>query len=201
MLINSLFYIFSNLILISSLLVICVQNSIYSVLFLVISFVSSACLLFLLECEFLSLMFIVIYVGAIAVLFLFVVMMLDIKNLNFVQTNFKQFPFGVFLGSIFLFEILSLLSYFFKTNPYNNSNMYNFQLNWFEKIDTFTEIESIGQILYTEYVLQFLMAGNILLLATIAASVLIVSTKISSETKPQIIFKQLSRNSRHSLLK
>ena len=199
MVINFLFYTFSNVMLFSSLMVICVQNSIYSVLFLVLSFVSASCLLFLLECEFLSLMFIVIYVGAIAVLFLFVVMMLDIKNSNFVKEKLKYFPFGVFLGSVFIFEILSLISNIFKNNPYVESKMFNFHVNWFDKIDKFTEIELVGQIMYTEYVLQFLIAGNILLLATIAAVVLTVNTKASS-TKTQIIFKQLSRNSKHSLL-
>ena len=77
--------------------------------------------------------------------------------------------------------------------------MFNFYVNWFDKIDKVTEIELVGQIMYTDYVLQFLIAGNILLLATIAAVVLTVNTKISS-TKTQIIFKQLSRNSNHSLL-
>ena len=183
----------------SSLMVICVQNSIYSVLFLVLSFISASCLLFLLECEFLSLMFIVIYVGAIAVLFLFVVMMLDIKNSNFVKEKLKYFPFGLLLGGIFLVEILSLISKTFKRNTYINSKMCNFHVNWFEKIDTFTEIELIGQVMYTDYVLQFLIAGNILLLATLAAVVLTVNTK-SLSTKTQIIFKQLSRNSKNSLL-
>ena len=82
MIVNILFYLFSIVLLLSSLMVILVNNSIYSVLFLVLSFIASASLLFLLKCEFLALMFIIIYVGAIAVLFLFVVMMLDIKTIS-----------------------------------------------------------------------------------------------------------------------
>ena len=81
MIINSFFYFFSCVLLVSSLMIIFSQNSIYSVLFLVLSFVSSSSVLFLLECEYISLIFILIYVGAIAVLFLFVVMMLDIKTI------------------------------------------------------------------------------------------------------------------------
>ena len=199
MIINFLFYIFSIILLLSSLFVIFTQNPIYSVLFLVLSFVSSSCLLFLLECEFLALMFIVIYVGAIAVLFLFVVMMLDIKTSNSVKQTLKYFPFGVFLGGIFLFEIFTLIFNTFQTNPYNNSELFNFYINWFEKVDKFTEIEAVGQIIYTEYVLQFLIAGNILLLATLAAVVLTVNVKIETK-KSQVIFKQLSRNSKYSLL-
>ena len=199
MITNFLFYLFSILLLLSSLFVITTQNPIYSVLFLVLSFVSSSCLLFLLECEFLSLMFIVIYVGAIAVLFLFVVMMLDIKNSNSFKQNLKYFPFGLFLGGIFLFEIFTLILKIFKTNPYKTSELKNFYINWFDKIDKFMEIELVGQIVYTEYVLQFLIAGNILLLATLAAVVLTVNTEVKS-SKSQIFFKQLSRNSKYSLL-
>ena len=82
MIINFLFYFFSFILILSSLMVIVVQNAVHSVLFLVLSFISSASLLFLLECEFVALLFIMIYVGAIAVLFLFVVMMLDVKTLT-----------------------------------------------------------------------------------------------------------------------
>ena len=79
------------------------QNSIYSVLFLVLSFISSSSILFLLECEYISLIFVIIYVGAIAVLFLFVVMMLDIKTTHLVKDSLKYFPFGSLLGIVFIF--------------------------------------------------------------------------------------------------
>jgi len=118
------------------------QNSIYSVLFLVLSFVSSSSVLFLLECEYISLIFILIYVGAIAVLFLFVVMMLDIKTIYLAKD--------------------------------------------------FTEIISIGHLLYTDYVIQFLLSGNILLLATIGPVTLVLVRSIET-AKTQVTFKQLSR--------
>jgi NADH-quinone oxidoreductase subunit J len=200
MIINILFYTFSIILLLSSVMVILVQNSIYSVLFLVLSFFSASSILFLLNCEFLALIFILIYVGAIAVLFLFVVMMLDLKSSNLQKDALKYFPFGFVVGSIFLTEILLVIKEIFKPNPYQESFMYNFYVNWYDKLDSFTEIHSIGQIVYTQYVLQFLIAGNVLLLATLAAVVLTINTNISSKPKTQIIFKQLSRNYKNVLV-
>ena len=179
-------------------MVVFVQNSMYSVLFLVLSFISSASILFLLKCEFLALMFIVIYVGAIAVLFLFVVMMLDVKTINVKKDTFKYFPFGVLISGIFLSEILIIVNETFKLNPYT-SFLQNSYFNWYEHLDSFTEMHSIGQVVYTQYVLQFLIAGNILLLATIAAVVLTLNNKVESNRK-QVIFKQLSRNYKNVLI-
>ena len=178
-------------------MIIFVQNSIYSVLFLVLSFIASASILFLLKCEFLALMFIVIYVGAIAVLFLFVVMMLDVKTITIQKDIFKYFPFGIVISGIFLSEILIIVNETFKSNPY--IFLQNSYFNWYEHLDSFTEMQSIGQVIYTQYVLQFLIAGNVLLLATIAAVVLTINNKIEGNRK-QVIFKQLSRNYKNVLI-
>ena len=105
MIINSLFYLFSTTLILSSIMVIIVQNTIYSVLFLVLSFLSASSILFLFKCEFVSLIFILIYVGAIAILFLFVVMMLDLKDSNLKKDALKYFPFGLFIGSIFFLKL------------------------------------------------------------------------------------------------
>lgn len=170
------------------------QNSIYSVLFLVLSFVSSASLLFILECEYISLIFIIIYVGAIAVLFLFVIMMLDVKIASATKDFLKYFPFGGVIGTIFLIEILlSVPSIFEKVNPYNVSFLFNYYADWFNKLDYFSEIMSVGHILYTDYLVQFLLSGNILLLATIGPVVL-VSIKTTKTSKFQVTFKQLARS-------
>ena len=127
MLVNLFFYFFSFILLTSSLLTVFSQNSIHSVLFLVLSFVSSASLLFLLECEYVSLIFIIIYVGAIAVLFLFVVMMLDVKTVYSTKDFLKYFPFGSFIGTIFLIEIFLVVpSIFEEFNPYHVSFLFNF---------------------------------------------------------------------------
>jgi len=146
------------------------------------------------------LIFIIIYVGAIAVLFLFVVMMLDIKTINLTKDSLKYFPFGSFVGIVFLIEMLLVIFNTFKVSPYNfNVFLFNSYTNWFEKLDSLTDLESIGQILYTNYVVQFLIAGFILLLSVIGAVVLTIQTSTKQE-KTQSIFKQLSRNYKNVLL-
>jgi NADH-quinone oxidoreductase subunit J len=138
-------------------------------------------------------MFIIIYVGAIAVLFLFVVMMLDIKTTDLSKDSLKYFPFGSFLGIIFLIEILSVVSDIFEsTNPYNANFLANCYSNWFNKLDHSTEIISIGHLLYTDYVIQFLLSGNILLLATIGP-VALVLVRSNGIAQKQVTFRQLSR--------
>ena len=196
-----LLYIFSGILLISSLMVILVHDPVYSVLFLILSFIASVCLLLLLECEFISLMFIIIYVGAIVVLFLFVVMMLDVKYLTINKKDtIKYLPFGaIFLGLI-LFEITVLIKQSFFINSYYYIDLINYYSNWLDQTDVLHEIEGLGQILYTQYVIQFLIAGNILLLATIASIVLTINTDSKTQSTKQIIFKQLSRSNKNSLL-
>ena len=198
--INILFYLFSGTLLLSSFMVVTSQNSIYSILFLVLSFLSSSSILFLLKCEFISLIFILIYVGAIAILFLFVIMMLDLKDYNLKKDSLKYFPFGLIIGTIFFLEIVLVIEDTFTSNPYDNLIITNFYVNWYNKLDTFTEINAIGQVVYTKFVLQFLVAGNVLLLATLAAVVLTVNTKSKVNYKNQIIFKQLSRNYKNVLI-
>lgn len=200
MIINILFYLFTIILLLSSLMVIVSQNAIYSVLFLVLSFLASSSILFLFKCEFISLIFILIYVGAIAILFLFVVMMLDLKDYNLKKDVLKYFPFGLFIGSVFFFEIVLVIDETFSINPYTTSSVTNFYVNWYDKLDTFIEVNSLGQVLYTQFVLQFLVAGNILLLATLAAVVLTSTNDSKINSKTQIIFKQLSRNYKNVLI-
>lgn len=193
MIINLFFYFFSFILIVSALMTILSQNSIYSVLFLVLSFVSSSSILFLLECEYVSLIFIIIYVGAIAVLFLFVVMMLDVKTVYLAKDSLKYFPFGSFIGIVFLIEILLIVPTTFESaNPYDVSFLWNCYLDWFNKLDYFTEVMSIGHLLYTDYIIQFLLSGNILLLATIGPVTLVLTRSIKI-TKKQVTFKQLSR--------
>ena len=199
MVINILFYLFSASLVLSSIMVITARNTIYSVLFIVLSFLSSSSILFLLKCEFISIIFILIYVGAIAVLFLFVVMMLDLKD-YLKKDTLKYFPFGLFIGSVFFLEIVLIIKDMFIYNPYNISLIVNFYVNWYDKLDIFTELNSIGQILYTKFVFQFLLAGNILLLATLSAVVLTSKTDSKINYKTQIIFKQLSRNYKNVLI-
>jgi len=185
-----LFYFFTGLILISATMVISVKNPVHSVLFLILTFISAAGLLFLLEIEFISLIFIVVYVGAIAVLFLFVVMMLDIKITDLNRNFLKYFPIGSFLGFAFLIEILLMLTNTLELNSYYVTN--NSYTVWINSIDFITNIESLGQILYTYYFSYFLLAGIILLIAMIGAIVLTLT--FNRKAKAQSIYKQTARD-------
>jgi len=189
--------------LISALLIITVKNSIYSVFFLVLNFLTAAGLLFLLECEFLALLFLIIYVGAIAVLFLFVIMMLDLKIVEEDKDFFKYIPVGSLIGGLFLVEISTVIVSFFRPKSYSINHLgqefTNIYTNWYTKIDFFTDINVLGQILYTYYIVQFIVAGFILLIALIGTVVLTSSNSYQS-IKQQSVFKQISRDYRDILL-
>ena len=198
-----LFVIFSFFLLISALCIILSNNSIHSVLFLVLSFISASGLLFLLECEFLALLFLIIYVGAIAVLFLFVIMMLDIKIIESPKDILKYLPIGSVLGGFFILEVFFMLRNTLNINPYNfnevGNKLSNFYVNWYGMTDNITDIKALGQVLYTHYILQLLITGLILLLAVIGAVVLTM-TNSSIKLKKQVLFKQVSRNYKNILL-
>ena len=159
----------------SALIVILTRNSINAIVFLVATYFSSSCLLFLVECEFFALLILIIYVGAIAVLFLFVVMLLDLKIwVKNNSTNFKYSAFGIFVILSFLFFVKQTFDYYYESNYYLGGSMVkpNFHTNFYNE-DEMSEIVSIGQILYTQYVLQFLIAGLILSLAVLGVCVLV----------------------------
>ena len=190
------------MLLLSSLMVVTCQNTVYSALFLILSFISASGLLFLLECEFISLLFIVIYVGAIAVLFLFVVMMVDIKTINVRKDYVKYFPFASIVLLILFVEISYIILDTFQFNPYIENQFFQSYsyVNWFNKIDSILENQAVGQVFYTEYVLQFLISGNILLLSIIGAVVLTLNKSATlNSVKKQSKFKQLTRVSKTAL--
>ena len=186
------------LLLVSSLSVVLLQNPIHSVIGLVISFLSSAGILFILQSEFFPLLFIIVYVGAIAVLFLFVIMMLDIKNLPKNKTNnLKHILFGFFAAFSFLFFILSGINDFY----YNESiicltenemvDLLSLPLDYdYSQEDILTEVEGLGQVVYTHYVLQFLISGLILSLAVVG--VVILTIDMTAKNLPTNT-KQVSR--------
>ena len=191
---NILFFIFSLSLLISSILIVLINNPVYAVLFTIISFVSAVCLLLLFESEFMALIFVVIYIGAIAVLFLFVVMMLNVKLTNSTKDIIKYFPISNFIGFFFLTIITYYAFKMFPENSYsNNKFLINFYINWNDKIDAYTDIGLLGHILYTHYIFQFLIAGFILLIAILGASTLTLSSSFLIDSKNQKTFKQVSR--------
>jgi len=124
----------------------------------------------MLEIEFISLMLVLVYVGAIAVLFLFVVMMLDIKVGEYKRDSLILYlPMALFLGMIFLSEIVLSIHLTFSGSELVESSIY---VNWLKVLDTLSDLEVLGQVLYTYYFLYFLLAGIILLVAMIISGIL-----------------------------
>lgn len=188
-----LVYFVCALLLVSASMVIISKNPIHSVLFLIISFLSSSIILFLFENEFLALFFLIIYLGAIAILFLFVVMMLNVKHKD-LQRSQHYLPVGVFIGFTLLVEVYGAFSKVFSKNIVRSTIEHNCYLNWYDNLDAFLDIGVWGQIFYTHYVLQVLMAGFILYLAVIGVAFLTVkSAFVKSEKRKQSLFRQLSR--------
>ena len=177
-----LFYIFSSIAIVSGIMVISSRNPMHSVLFLVLVFCNAAGLLILLEVEFLAMLFLVVYVGAIAVLFLFVVMMLNIRVTELNDSVLRYIPIGVLILLIFLFEILSVINGdlvpFFSSKLFlfeSDNIILNQDLNtvfWTNQIDPTSNIEALGIVLYTYYVYAFIVASLILLVAMIGAILL-----------------------------
>jgi NADH:ubiquinone oxidoreductase subunit 6 (subunit J) len=137
--------------------------------------------------------FIVVYVGAIAVLFLFVVMMLDIKIAETNREFSKYLPFGSLIGFIFFIEIFLIMNN--EVPSLNNTESYNLTnnfFNWKDQLDPITNLEALGQVLYTYYFVYFLIAGLILLVAMIGAIVL--TMQLNRQVRRQAIYRQVSRN-------
>lgn len=195
MLSNLLFYFFSVALIFSSVMVIISQHSVFSLLFLVSCFIFSSFLLFLLECEFLALLFIVVYVGAIAILFLFAIMMLESKQINLSRNAIKYFPVGIVFSVGLLIPILNIINNTFEDTSFIFSSFYfNNYINWYDLIDSTNDVNVYGQILYSYFVLQFLVAGLILLLVLIG--VVYLTNSFEKHTKQQSQFRQLSRKAK-----
>jgi len=190
-----LFSFLGFLLVFSAILVISAQNPVHSVFFLVLVFFTSAFLLFLLEVEFVSLLFVLVYVGAIAVLFLFVVMMLDIKITKYEKDLLFYIPIGGFLGVIFFLEVfLSLQENLVPFLPSSGREIYT---DWLSVVDSMTNLNVLGQILYTYYFFYFLIAGIILLLAMVGAIVLTLN--FTQKAKHQFVFRQILREKKNSM--
>jgi NADH-quinone oxidoreductase subunit J len=190
-----LFLFLSLLLVCSAILVISAQNPVHSVFFLVLVFLSSSFLLFFLEIEFISLLFILVYVGAIAVLFLFVVMMLDIKITKSENNFFFVVPMGIFFGIIFFLEVFLSLQQGFP--PFLPSSSREIYFDWVNFADQLTNLDVLGQLLYTYYFFYFLIAGIILLVAMVGAIVL--TLQFTQKAKHQFVFKQILREKKNSV--
>ena len=193
MLTSNLFFIFFSYALVfSSIMVIIARHPVFSLLFLVMSFIFTAFLLFLLECEFLAFLFIIVYVGAIAVLFLFAIMMLESKLSNLSKNTIKYFPIGIVFSIVLLLPILNIVNTFFIDSSIISDSFYvnNYQ-NWYDLIDSTYDVNVYGQVLYSYFALQLLIAGLILLVVLIG--VVSLTNSYDKQTKQQSTFRQLSR--------
>jgi|TARA_Y100001949_G_scaffold73452_1_gene62329 NADH-quinone oxidoreductase subunit J len=182
-----IFYIFGAMLLLSATMVVVIKNPIHAALFLVLSFFSSAAIWLLLNAEFLAIALVLVYVGAVMVLFLFVVMMLDI-NLATLREGFaRYFPLGIIIALLMVIAMGMVVgSDYFSSDTYKQMSISATQSN----------TKLLGLAIYTDYLYQFEIAGAILLVAIIAAISLSMSKlKITKSTHPneQVLAKKEDR--------
>ena len=182
------FYIFSTIAIISAIMVTASKNTVHSVFFLILDFISISCLFIMIGAEFLGMIMLIVYVGAVAVLFLFVVMMLNVaqqKNQWFLSSQSSgHIPVGLIISIVIFFELIIVIGgwkykpdLFYKVNSQLTENISN--------------THSLGQILYTDYIHVFQISGMILLVAMIGAIVLTFRQR--DGVKKQSYIKQISR--------
>ena len=182
------FYTFSFIAVVSAIMVTVSKNTVHSVFFLILDFISISCLFIMIGAEFLGMIMLIVYVGAVAVLFLFVVMMLNVaqqKNQWFAsEENSKHIPVGLIISTIIFFELIIVIGgWKYKPDLFDLNNSID-NLN-------VSNTHSIGQILYTDYIHVFQISGMILLVAIIGA---IVLTFMKREgVKIQSYINQISR--------
>jgi NADH-quinone oxidoreductase subunit J len=178
------FYLFSALAVASAVMVISSRNPVHSVLFLILCFFNAAGLFILLGAEFLAMILVVVYVGAVAVLFLFVVMMLDVDFVELRQGMLNYLPVGGSIGLIVLVE-LALVVGSWSIDPASVKTVAQIPSD-------VTNTEALGRILYTDFIYYFQAAGLVLLVAMVGAIVLTLRHK--ENVKRQVIADQVARN-------
>ena len=182
------FYIFSFIAIISAIMVTVSRNTVHSVFFLILDFISISCLFIMIGAEFLGMIMLIVYVGAVAVLFLFVVMMLNVaqqKNEWFnASKSSSHIPVGLLVSLVIFFELIIVIGGW----KYKPKVLDSISLN----IDTnITNTQSLGIVIYTDYIHLFQLSGMILLVAMIGAIVLTFRQR--SGVKRQSYFRQISR--------
>ena len=188
--VNLLFYLFSFIMIASAFMVILSRNPVHSVLFLILCFFNSAGIFLILGAEFLAFILVIVYVGAVAVLFLFVVMMLDVEFKSISSTVISYLPIGRTIGVIVLAELMLVLF----TWKLDYSVTDNLSITTDKQ---YSNTEIIGLVLYTDNILFFQLAGLILLASMIGAIVLTVNHRPSA--KRQDINKQVERDAESSI--
>ena len=182
------FYTFSTIAIISAIMVTVSKNTVHSVFFLILDFISISCLFIMIGAEFLGMIMLIVYVGAVAVLFLFVVMMLNVaqqKNQWFLSEDSSgHIPVGLIISTIIFFELIIVIGGW-KYKPDLLNKVYSVN------VDSLSNTHSLGQVLYTDYIHVFQISGMILLVAMIGAIVLTFRQR--EGVKKQSYLKQISR--------
>ena len=183
-----IFYIFSFVAILSAIMVVVSKNTVHSVFFLILDFISISCLFIMIGAEFLGMIMLIVYVGAVAILFLFVVMMLNVaqqKNEWFTSRNSStHIPIGLLVSLIIFFELIIVIGGW-KYKP-DLVDSISIEIN-----STITNTQSLGNVIYTDYIHLFQLSGMILLVAMIGAIVLTFRERTG--VKRQSYFKQISR--------
>ena len=173
------FYLFAGVMLTSGLMVVVSRNPVYSVLFLILAFFNAAGMFVLIGAEFLAMLLVVVYVGAVAVLFLFVVMMLDI-NFAEMRAGFQKYlPLGLVVGGILVFELVTVMY----GDAFSNTSL--------PVTSDIANTTQLGGVLYTKYAFLFQIAGLILLVAMIGAISLTMRKRVG--VRRQSIADQINR--------
>tara|TARA_Y100001970_G_scaffold222683_1_gene273967 strand:- start:7400 stop:8029 length:630 start_codon:yes stop_codon:yes gene_type:complete len=184
------FYTFSLIAVFSAIMVTISKNTVHSVFFLILDFISISCLFIMIGAEFLGMIMLIVYVGAVAVLFLFVVMMLNVaqqKNQWFLSSySSKHIPIGILISIILFFELIIVVGgWKYKPDLLTTKNL---------PIDqSLTNTHQIGNVLYTDYIHMFQLSGMILLVAMVGA--IILTFRKREGLKRQSYIKQISRES------
>ena len=181
------FYFFSFVAVVSAIMVTASKNTVHSVFFLILDFISISCLFIMIGAEFLGMIMLIVYVGAVAVLFLFVVMMLNVaqqKNQWFLsKSSSSHIPMGLIISAIIFFELIIVVGgWKYKPNLSNQNT---------PLISDVSNTHSLGQVLYTDYIHIFQISGMILLIAMIGA--IILTYRQREGVKKQSYIKQISR--------
>ena len=182
------FYVFSLIAIVSAIMVTVSKNTVHSVFFLILDFISISCLFIMIGAEFLGMIMLIVYVGAVAVLFLFVVMMLNVaqqKNQWLLsEDSSRHIPIGLIISALIFFELIIVIGgWKYKPDLFNSSNL--------DISSGLSNTHSLGQILYTDYIHVFQISGMILLIAMIGAIVLTFRQR--EGVKKQSYIKQISR--------
>ena len=176
------FYLFATLTIASAVLVIFARNPVHSVLWLIVAFFNAAGLMLLMGAEFIAMLVVIVYVGAVAVLFLFVVMMLDIDFAQLRSGFTRNLPFGILIALVLLAEIIIAVSAWRAGPAMSGRHIADASQ---------PNIVALGQLLYSRYLFPFEIAGLILLVAMVGAIVL--THRKRPDTRPQKIWKQVAR--------